>query len=66
MEVVAGWREPRTLHGKAYLHHLRLAGKPVARQYRPLPRNLQSGPNDIGKKWSDAQENMARWKPWHD
>ena len=66
VEVTSGLREAQTLHEKAYLHHLRSKGTPVTRVYRQLPRHLRSGPNDVGRKWDNAQENMARWRPWHD
>lgn len=66
VEVTGGLREAQTLHEKAYLHHLRLQGMPVRRVYPLLPRHLQSDANDIGRKWDNAQENMARWRPWHD
>lgn len=66
VEVTSGLREARTFHEKAYLNHLKAKGTPVQRQYPPLPRHFRSGPNDIGRKWDDAQENMADWRPWHD
>ncbi|MGX7953564.1 hypothetical protein ACWPM1_13505 [Tsuneonella sp. HG249] len=59
VEVTSGLREAQTLHEKAYLQHLRMEGAPVRCEYFALPRRLKSDPKN-------AQENMARWRPWHD
>lgn len=66
IDVVRGVSDPQTDHEKAYLHYLAREGRPVTKRGSGLPANFRHSAADIGKKWSDAAENMSQWKPWHD
>ena len=66
LEVCQGIERPITNNEKAYLYYLSKIGKPVVHTGQKLPQNLKHKPYEMNTKLDDAQESMARWRPWHD